>query len=97
VLSKVDRKILVALVLIQNFKISVLAKAKVEKVNIAVTYSKQASLVSGSRKELGSSGPWLKLSSRKIYLIAKMSNNPTNTFFKVSSLPEWRRRERGWD
>ncbi len=27
------------------------------KVNISVTYSKQASLVRGSRKELGSSGP----------------------------------------
>jgi hypothetical protein len=39
VLSKVDRKISVSFVLIQNFKISDSAMAKVEKVNIAVTYS----------------------------------------------------------
>jgi hypothetical protein len=37
VLSKFDHKILVSFGLIQNFQISDLAMAKVEKVNIAVT------------------------------------------------------------
>jgi hypothetical protein len=39
-ISKVYCKILVLLWLIQNFKISDLAMAKVEKINIAVTYKK---------------------------------------------------------
>jgi hypothetical protein len=37
-LSKVDRKISVSIGLIQNFEILDFAMAKVEKVNIAVTY-----------------------------------------------------------
>jgi hypothetical protein len=39
-ISKVYYKISVSLGLIQNFKISDLATAKVEKINIAVTYKK---------------------------------------------------------
>ncbi len=44
VLSKDDSKILVSFIQIQNFEVSNLAMAKVQKVNMAVTYRKTSEI-----------------------------------------------------